>query len=183
MSSPELDAATVPATLQVTPDGDQVSGHCDCCGQISRRVSGTIETADAVVAYQVWWTVGHIAEHGAEIDLICGRWGDGTSASDRFVVRLHHFIAATGPAVMVQDARLADGLDRLAARALRRDEIIGTPRAEEVFAFYDAIALQDTRLAELFGAPVPCGPCGPRAERRKLPSRRSRSGARRGRTI
>jgi hypothetical protein len=75
------------------------------------------------------------------------------------------------------------GLDRLAAHALRRDDIIGTPRAAEVFAFYDAIALQDARLAELFGAPVPCGPCGLRAERRKLPSRRSRSGARRGRTI
>ncbi|AVT82499.1 hypothetical protein [Rhodopseudomonas palustris] len=184
MSSPELDAATVPTTLRVTPDGDQVTGCCECCGQISRRVSGTIETADAaVVAYTVWWTVGHIAEHGAEIDLICGRWGDGSDASDRCVVRLHHFIAATGSAVMVRDASLADGLHRLAARALRRDEIIGTPRAAEVFALYDAIALQDARLAELFGTPAPCRHCGPRAERRKLPSRRSRSGARRGRTI
>ncbi|MGX7741278.1 hypothetical protein [Rhodopseudomonas parapalustris] len=184
MSSLELDTATVPATLRVTPEADQVTGRCDCCGQISRRVSGTISTSDAAVAaYQVWWTVGHVGEHGAEFDLICGRWGDGTSASDRFVMRLHHFIAATGPAVMVQDASLADGLDRLAARALRRDDIIGTPRAAEVFALYDAIALQDARLAELFGAPVPCGHCGPRAGRRKLPSRRSRSGARRGRTI
>lgn len=84
-----------------------------CLGHISTEGA-------AVAAYQVWWTVGHIAEHGAEIDLICGRWGDGTSPSDRFVVRLHHFIAATGPWVMVQDASLADGLDRLAARAVRR---------------------------------------------------------------
>lgn len=184
MSSPELDGTTVPTTLRVTPDGDQVTGRCDCCGQISRRVSGTIETADAAVAaYQVWWTVGHVAEHGAEFDLICGRWGDGTSASDRCVVRLHHFIAATGPWVMVQDASLADGLDRLAARARRRDDIIGTPRAAEVFALYDAIALQDARLAELFGTPAPCGPCGARTERRKLASRRGCSGARRGRTI
>lgn len=135
------------------------------------------------MAYQVWWTVGHIAEHGAEIDLICGRWGDGTSASDRCVIRLHHFIAATGSAVMVRDASLADGLDRLAARALRRDDIIGTPRAAEAFALYDAIALQDARLAELFDLPAPCGHCGARTERRKLASRRGCSGARRGRTI
>lgn len=183
MISPEEGVTTTPDALRVSPDGDQVTGRCDCCGQISRRVSGTIEPADAVVAYQVWWTVGHIAEHGAEIDLICGRWGDGTSPSDRFVVRLHHFIAATGPWVMVQDASLADGLDRLAARALRRDEIIGTPRAAEVFALYDAIALQDARLAELFDAPAPCGHCGAQTERRKLASRRGCSGARRGRTI
>lgn len=184
MISPEEGVTSKPDALRVSPEADQVRGRCECCGQISRRVSGTISTADAAVAaYSVWWTVGHIAEHGAEFDLICGRWGDGTTASDRAVVRLHHFIAPTGPAVMVQDASLADGLDRLAAHALRRDDIIGTPRAAEVFALYDAIALQDVRLAELFGAPAPCGPCGPRAERRKLPSRRSRSGARRGRTI
>jgi hypothetical protein len=184
VSSPELDAATVPTTLRVTPDGDQVTGRCDCCGRISRRVSGTISTdGAAVAAYQVWWTVGHIAEHGAEIDLICGCWGDGASPSDRFVVRLHHFIAASGPSVMVQDASLADGLDRLAASALRRDNIIGTPRAAEVFALYDAIALRDARLAELFDAPTPCGHCGAQIERRKLASRRGCSGARRGRTI
>ncbi|UYO52669.1 hypothetical protein [Rhodopseudomonas palustris] len=184
MISPEEGVTTNPDALRVSPEADHVTGRCDCCGQISRRVSGTIETADAaVVAYQVWWTVGHVAEHGAEFDLIIGRWGKGTSPSDRFVVRLHHFIAATGPWVMVQDASLADGRDRLAARALRRDEIIGTPRAAEVFALYNAIALQDARLAELFRAPAPCGPCGARTERRKLPSRRSRSGARRGRTI
>lgn len=184
MISPEEGVTTTPDALRVSREADQITGRCECCGRISRRVSGTISTEGAAVAaYQAWWTVGHIAEHGAEIDLICGRWGEGTSPSDRCVMRLHHFIAATGPWVMVQDASLADGLDRLAARALRRDEIIGTPRAAEAFALYDAIALQDARLAELFGAPAPCGPCGPRAERRKLPSRRSRSGARRGRTI
>ncbi|PZA09020.1 hypothetical protein DNX69_25345 [Rhodopseudomonas palustris] len=184
MSSPEEDVTTKPDALRVSPEADQVTGRCECCGQISRRVSGTIETADAAVAaYTVWWTVGHVAERGAELDLIIGRWGDGASPSDRFVIRLHHFIAPTGPAVMVQDASLAEGLDRLAAHALRRDDIIGTPRAAEVFALYDAIAQQDARLTELFGAPAPCGHCGPRAERRKLPSRRSRSGARRGRTI
>jgi hypothetical protein len=182
--SPEEGVTTTPDALRVSPEADHVTGRCDCCGRISRRVSGTISTEGAAVAaYQVWWTVGHIAEHGAEIDLICGRWGDGTSASDRCVIRLHHFIAATGPSVMVQDASLADGLDRLAARALRREDIIGTPRAAEVFALYDAIALQDARLAELFDAPAPCGHCGAQTERRKLASRRGCSGARRGRTI
>ncbi|WP_235677138.1 hypothetical protein [Rhodopseudomonas palustris] len=181
--SPEEGITTKPDALLVIPDGDQVTGRCDCCGQISRRVWGTISTADAAVAaYMVWWTVGHIAEHGAEIYLICERWGDGTSVSDRVVVRLHHFIAARavgdGAGCQPRGRPRPAGGERNA-----RDDIIGTPRAAEVFALYDAIAQQDARLAELFGAPAPCGHCGPRTERRKLPSRRSRSGARRGRTI
>jgi hypothetical protein len=51
--SPEEGVTTNPDALQVSPEADHVTGRCDCCGQISRRVSGTIETADAVVAYQV----------------------------------------------------------------------------------------------------------------------------------
>jgi len=54
---------------------------------------------------------------------------------------------------------------------------------QEVFALYDAITLQDLRLAELFGAADACGHRPNRAERRKLAARRGGSGARRGRTI
>ncbi|WP_022724245.1 hypothetical protein [Rhodopseudomonas sp. B29] len=145
------------AELHVTLDVDDVTGRCDCCGHVSREVWGTIETdEEAVAVYSVHWTIGHIPDLGAEIDLLIGRWGDGTSAADRVAVRMHHFIGPTGPAVMVQDASLARGREALAATALKRDDIIGTPRADEVFALYDALALQDCRLAELFGVPPPC---------------------------
>ncbi|MBI5129169.1 MAG: hypothetical protein HZA66_06985 [Rhodopseudomonas palustris] len=139
------------AALIVAPDGDHVTGHCACCGRVSRCVWGTVSTDDAGLAmYYVHWSVGHVAEVGADLDLIIGRWGDGTGAADRCVVRLHHVVSPDG--VMVQDAAMRDGFDRLAARALARAEVIGTPLAAEVFAVYDAILLQDARLGELHGA-------------------------------
>lgn len=146
------------AELHVTPEAEHVSGPCDCCGHITRKLWGMIETDDEdVAAYFVQWTLGHMEDLGAEIDLIIGPWGDGGSGADgRVAVRLHHFIGPTGPAVMVQDATLAGGREALAATALKRDDIIGSPRADEVFALYDALTLQDCRLAELFGAPPPC---------------------------
>ncbi|ABD06651.1 hypothetical protein RPB_1943 [Rhodopseudomonas palustris HaA2] len=136
--------------LIVTPEGDHVTGRCACCGRVSRCVWGTVSTDDAgLAAYYVHWSVGHVAEVGADLDLIIGRWGDGTSAADRCVVRLHHVVNPDG--VMVQDAAIRGGLDRLVTRTLLRAEVIGTPLAAEAFAIYDAIIVQDARLAELRG--------------------------------
>ena len=44
--------------------------------------------------------------------------------------------------------RLADRRE-LCARALRRDEVVGTPLAKEVFDFVDTIWLQDPRATEV----------------------------------
>ncbi|WP_458757424.1 hypothetical protein ACSVBT_16500 [Afipia sp. TerB] len=54
-----------------------------------------------------------------------------------------------GPAVMVTDAKLERGLDGVAAQALTRAEVIGTPIADNLFAIYDAIILQDPRVTAL----------------------------------
>lgn len=135
--------------LIVTPDGDNVTGRCACCARVSRCLWGNVSIGDATVAiYYVHWTVGHVAEVGADLDLIIGPWGEDTSAADRCLVHLHH----RREGVMVEDATMRDGFDSLVARALARAEVIGTPLAAEVFAVYDAIILQDARLAELRGA-------------------------------
>lgn len=170
----------------VEPDDERTTGRCECCGHFTRIVSGTISKAEVVLAsYVVHWTVGHIDTLGAEIDLIIGKWGDGASAADRVAVRLHHFIGPNGAAVMVQDPPPDRATSSLAAHALARDEVIGTPRAAEVFALYDALALQDARLAELFPPTPTCAaPCVHSATdrpRRMLHPRDPSSG--RGRTI
>ncbi len=40
----------------------------------------------------------------------------------------------------------------LAGRALRRDEVIGQPLADDVFSYCDLIIAEDDRVAELLGS-------------------------------
>lgn len=57
----------------------------------------------------------------------------------------------SGPQFTVTDAegRPAAKPGALADRALRRDQVIATPLATEVFAMLDAIWLNDKRIGEL----------------------------------
>jgi hypothetical protein len=56
----------------------------------------------------------------------------------------------TGPWLTVIDAATRPvAKNTLVGRALRRDEVIGTPLAAEAFAIADAVLLQDGRVAEL----------------------------------
>lgn len=124
-------------------------GHCDCCGHESRSVAGLVhEQCGAWTAYWMYWTVNHLNDTGANLDLVLGPWGEGTSAEDRYAVSLVHFQQEDGtPALMVIDARdrpAANG--GVAANGLRRDEVIGTPLAQQIFAITDAIYEQDGRF-------------------------------------
>ena len=128
---------------------DESHGHCDCCGQESRSVAGLVfNEAGPCAAYWMHWTAGHLSETGANLDLVLGRWGEGTNVEDRFAVALVHFEQDDGsPALSVIDAQdrpAANG--KLAASGLRRDEVIGTPLAQQVFAITDAIYEQDGRF-------------------------------------
>ena len=128
---------------------EESGGNCACCGRDSRSVAGLIyEGEAALAAYWMHWTVGHLSDPGANLDLVLGQWGDGTSAEDRFAVALVHREQPDGrPALMVIDASgrpAANG--RLARTGLRRDEVIGTPLAAQIFALTDAIYEQDDRF-------------------------------------
>jgi hypothetical protein len=139
--------------LSVEPTGEKDLGVCECCGNSSRRVWGLVHTPNATLAsYFVHWTLGRVPDHGANFDLIIGKWGDGTAAADRVLVALAYRLTDTGPQFMVIDAadRPAAKSD-LVGRALPRSEVINQPIAEQAFAVVDAVLEQDQRVAELLG--------------------------------
>lgn len=128
---------------------DESGGTCDCCGQTSRSVWGMIHHGEATVAaYWMHWTVGHLDEPGANLDLIIGAWGEAATPDQRAAVSLLYREAQDqASAFMVVDAT-----DRpianspLVGSALRRQDVIGTPLSEQVFGLVDAIFLQDSRI-------------------------------------
>src|SRR6185503_16066828 len=93
------------ASFEVETMGES-GGHCDCCGNESRCVWGMVHDGGATLAaYWMHWTVGHLSEPGASLDLVLGRWGDDATADDRFAVALMHRQQADGtPSLMVIDA-------------------------------------------------------------------------------
>ena len=140
-----------PITIQST--GSKDAGTCDCCGRSSRRVWGHAYTdGRPSAAYFVHWTLGHVADKGANIDLILGEWGEGTSSESRSALALAYRLIDTGPSMMVIDASARPfSRSSLVGKALRREEVIGSPAAQEAFAIADAILAQDARIAELLG--------------------------------
>jgi hypothetical protein len=143
-----MHKAAEPPRFQVETVGE-TSGHCDCCGHESRRVWGVVHDGDTTLAaYWMNWTVGHLSDRGANLDLILGRWGEETSADDRFVICMLHREQADGTRVLM----VIDAGDRPAAKgdlantALNRVDVIGTPLAAQVFALVDAIYEQDDRF-------------------------------------
>ncbi|VTT99811.1 Uncharacterized protein OS=Rhodopseudomonas palustris (strain HaA2) GN=RPB_1943 PE=4 SV=1 [Gemmataceae bacterium] len=140
--------------LEVEPTGANDTGPCECCGNNSRCVWGFVHTSEASLAsYFVHWTLSRVADHGANFDLILGRWGEGTSARDRVLVALAYRLLESGPGFMVIDAggRPAASSE-LVGRALARAEVVGQPVATQAFAIVDAVLAQDARIAELLGA-------------------------------
>jgi hypothetical protein len=47
---------------------------------------------DPYALCQVHWTTQQVARHGAEFYIVLGRFGDGTTAADKFAVALHFFV-------------------------------------------------------------------------------------------
>ena len=132
------------ADLVVDPDGES-SGHCDCCGNITRKIWGYIAKDDACIAvYYVRWVLDDL-EHDPLFELVIGPWGDGTEAEDRFCVALI-FRASMGSFMVIDAHENRVSSSSLAGTGLRRDEVIGTPLAPQVFALVDAIWLKDRRL-------------------------------------
>lgn len=113
----------------------------------------TFMPARAVAAYYVQWTRTRVHDHGANFDLVIGDWGAGTTPQQRCIIAIAFRIIDGQPQFMVIDAadRPVAKDDTLAATALRRNDVIGTPIASEVFAILDAIWLGDERIVELSG--------------------------------
>ena len=117
---------------------------------MTRRVWGYVNQGNATIAaYFVEWTPGHVDE-AASFELILGKWGPETEAIDRKAVALAFRQRENGPEFMVVNAAERQiGASPLVGEALKREQVIGHPIAETVFAVCDSIFLRDDRIAEL----------------------------------
>jgi hypothetical protein len=140
-------------SIIIEPTDARDTGICECCGHVTRCVWGEAYNKDRCIGvYYVRWTLGRIAEHGANIDLILGAWGEDAPPALRGALALAYRLLDTGPAMMVVDAHSRSGFGAdLVGHLLRRVDVIGTPVAEEAFAIADAVLDQDARAAELLG--------------------------------
>lgn len=134
--------------LKVEEGGESDRAECACCGKSSRSVNGYIfDSEGPIAAYFVHWTEGAL-NHDPNIDIIVGRWGEGSGPEARCGVSIRYRL---GVGFMVIDAGsrpFANG-HALFTRALPRAEVVGTELASEVFSLLDAAWLQDSRLEEL----------------------------------
>jgi len=137
--------------LTVEPTGQNDFGPCSCCGNTSRSICGFVHGSEgAVAAYFVHWTLGRIADHWPNFDLIIGPWGEGTAAADRCMVALQYRLLHTGPAFMVIDpGGRPSATSSQVGKALPRSEVVGKPIAVKAFAIGDAVLAQDDRLREM----------------------------------
>lgn len=145
-----LDSTAMQLELEISPDDQRTFGPCDCCGNMTQRVWGYVrDNGIPIAAYFVEWTPGH-ADNPANFDIILGTWGEGTTASDRKAVALGFLRFDIGPAFSVIDAtKRPVARNTLVGEALTREQVIGQPIAELVFAVCDAIWLKDDRIAPL----------------------------------
>lgn len=129
---------------------NESTGHCDCCGRVSKKIWGDLSDATGTQAvYFVHWTVG-APEHCPNIDLVLGRWGDGADPVDRDLVSLAYRPGPDGGSFMVIDGQGRPPDTRsICGRALRRDEVVDTPLASHVFSLVDALWLTEPRIAEV----------------------------------
>jgi len=114
---------------------------------MTRRVWGYVNQDETTIAaYSVEWTPGHV-ENAANFDLIVGAWGPDTSSNDRKAVALDLRRTDTGPWFTVTDAsKRPVATSSLVGEALSREQVIGKPIADTVFAICDIVWLQDHRL-------------------------------------
>jgi hypothetical protein len=140
--------------VTIEPMGSNDTGICDCCGRHSRSVWGTAYSDGyCLAAYFVHWTLGHILDQGANIDLIVGEWGETATAESRSAIALAYRLTETGPSMRVIDAETRPvSKSPLVGQALRRNEVLGTAFAQNAFTIADAVLALDQRVAELLGA-------------------------------
>jgi hypothetical protein len=113
---------------------------------MTRRVWGYVTQGEATIAaYFVEWTPGHV-EKAAKFDFIVGKWGPVAEAADRKAVALDFRQLETGPAFRVINATDRPvGKNSLVGEALSREQVIGEPVAQTVFAICDTVFLDDPR--------------------------------------
>ena len=126
---------------------EEVLGVCDCCGNTTKYASGQILDGELSCGiYYVFWTDNKL-EHYPNFDFILGSCGEGSTPEDRIRVSLVCLTDRDS-----RDFSLINAESRKivlpyeAGKYLSRDEVVGTPLADYVFAIVDSIWEQDKRL-------------------------------------
>jgi hypothetical protein len=135
--------------LKATP-WKETSTACECCGRVSKIICGDVSVADKTMAiYYVQWTVGS-AEHRPNVDLILGPWDSGAAPTERVLISLAYEPGPDGGGFTIIDSEARPANSRaLCGRALKREEVVGTPFAQEAFQLVDAIWSGDPRIDEV----------------------------------
>ena len=133
--------------MQTIELGRTSQQECDCCGTLTTTVWGYLQVRNAArAAYFVRWSEGH-PERGATFVFSIGRWGDATAPDDRVAVELACRTIGDQPQFMVVDATTTPLNDSgFLGRNLKRNEVIGTELALEVFGMVDQVLAEDPRL-------------------------------------
>ncbi len=140
--------------IRVAPDKSNDSGPCDCCGKMSRTVWGYVHVDGAARAiYYVHWTLGEVPRHGANIDLLLGEWGDGTTPEQRVALSLVYRVGQAGPEFASIDPHgRPHTLTGLAAHLVPGRHVLGNRVGADAYAILHAVLGQDPRVAELVQA-------------------------------
>ena len=141
---------TEPARVHAIADGE-LTFDCPCCGRLSRTIFGEVrDPAGDAVAYICQWTVDG-PDHDANIDLVMGAWGNGTTADERALVSLLYRRSESSFMVIDAAPRL-EKVSGLASAALALNEVIGTWIAQSAFLVVDVVWDDDPRIADLLAA-------------------------------
>jgi len=135
--------------LKATPL-KETSATCECCGKVSKTICGDVSIPEKTLAiYYVQWTVGS-AEHYPNVDLILGPWDADADPSERVLISLVYDPGPDGGGFTIIDSeKRPANSPQLCGRAVKREEVIGTPFAQEAFQLVDAIWLHDPRIDEV----------------------------------
>lgn len=141
------------SALTVESSGEKTQAPCECCGKVTRTIWGYVhrESGATVASYFVSWLAGD-PRHDAYIDLIIGRWGDGTTAADRRAVSLA-YCASEGSCMVVDAAKRPVATSTLIGGTLTPEQVVDKPIAMIAYAIVDAIWLREPRIAEVVGWP------------------------------
>jgi len=139
--------------LRISPSVSEDLGSCECCGNMRRYVSGFVSSSSllTVATYFVSWTLNS-PKHGADFDIIMvGKWEyktiemrQGVSLEYRVIEHHGSFRVIDSTQRPIIAAHLKNG-----GLALKQEEVVGQPIAQNVFALTSAVFMKDKRIQEI----------------------------------
>lgn len=126
---------------------------CDCCGLPARSAEGRlIHREEPLGRFSVRWRPG-VPEHPARHVLYLGDWNRKGGMEDGPAVAAADYLGGENHGFYLRDdtPQLLKALKPWRPHFIRRDDAIGKPLGEVLFAMLDAIHVKDPRLQEIRG--------------------------------